>query len=166
MGRTPLRLAAAATLAVLFVGSTATATFATEEVTSLAPVGGAPGHYIVVMKGDPLATYTGDVDGLRSTKPDKGKQLDARSANSQKYVAHLKNEQRRLAEDAGVAPDATYQVTLNGFSADLTGDQVDELRSSKDVLGVFPYEIRHPDAVSSTDFLGLGDDATGSGGLW
>ena len=166
MGRTPLRLAAAATLAVLFVGSTATATFATEEVTSPAPVGGAPGHYIVVMKGDPLATYTGDVDGLRSTKPDKGKQLDARSANSQKYVAHLKNEQRKLAEDAGVAPDATYQVTLNGFSADLTGDQVDELRSSKDVLGVFPDEIRHPDAVSSTDFLGLGDDATGSGGLW
>lgn len=166
MGRTPLRLAAAATLAVLFVGSTATATFATEEVTSPAPVGGAPGHYIVVMKGDPLATYTGDVDGLRSTKPDKGKQLDARSANSQKYVAHLKNEQRKLAEDAGVAPDATYQVTLNGFSADLTGDQVDELRSSRDVLGVFPDEIRHPDAVSSTDFLGLGDDATGSGGLW
>ncbi|MGF6824147.1 subtilisin family serine protease [Microbacterium sp. ZKA21] len=166
MGRTPLRLAAAATLAVLFVGSTATAGFATEEVTSPAPVGGAPGHYIVVMKGDPLATYPGDVAGLRSTKPDKGDQLDAQSANSQKYIAHLKNEQRKLAKDAGVAPDVTYQVTLNGFSADLTGAQVDELRASKDVLGVFPDEIRHPDAVSSTDFLGLGDDATGSGGLW
>ncbi|WP_460798440.1 S8 family peptidase [Microbacterium sp. GXF0217] len=166
MGRTPLRLAAAATLAVLFVGSTATAGFATEEVTPPAPVGGAPGHYIVVMKGDPLATYTGDVAGLRSTKPDTGDQLDAQSANSQKYVAHLKNEQRKLAKDAGVAPDATYQVTLNGFSADLTGAQVDELRTSKEVLGVFPDEIRHPDAVSSTDFLGLGDDSTGSGGLW
>ncbi|HWV50465.1 MAG TPA: S8 family serine peptidase [Microbacterium sp.] len=166
MGRIPLRLAAAATLAVLFVGSTATAGYATEEVTTPAPVGGAPGHYIVVMKGDPLATYTGDVAGLRSTKPDKGDQLDAQSANSQKYIAHLKNEQRKLAKDAGVAPDASYQVTLNGFSADLTAAQVDGLRASKDVLGVFPDEIRHPDAVSSTDFLGLGDDATGSGGLW
>lgn len=166
MGRTPLRLAAAATLAVLFVGSTATAGFATEGVTHPAPVDGTPGHYIVVMKGDPLATYTGDVNGLRSTEPDKGEQLDAQSANSQKYIAHLKNEQRKLAKDAGVAPDATYQVTLNGFSADLTGAQLDELRSSKDVLGVFPDEIRHPDAVSSTDFLGLGDDSTGGGGLW
>ncbi|MFB7249088.1 S8 family serine peptidase [Microbacterium sp. NPDC056234] len=166
MGRTPLRLAAAATLAVLFVGSTATAGFAAEGVTHPAPVEGTPGHYIVVMKGDPLATYTGDVDGLRATKPEKGTQLDARSGNSQKYIAHLKNEQRKLAKDAGVAPDTTYQVTLNGFSADLTGAQVDALRSSKDVLGVFPDEIRHPDAVSSTDFLGLGDDSTGAGGLW
>ncbi|UYO96709.1 S8 family serine peptidase [Microbacterium sp. M28] len=166
MGRTPLRLAAAATLAVLFVGSTATAGFAAEGVTHPAPVEGTPGHYIVVMKGDPLATYTGDISGLRATKPEKGTQLDAQSGNSQKYIAHLKNEQRKLAKDTGVAPDTTYQVTLNGFSADLTGEQVDELRSSKDVLGVYPDEIRHPDAVSSTDFLGLGDDSTGAGGLW
>ncbi|WP_243229154.1 S8 family serine peptidase [Microbacterium sp. CIAB417] len=166
MGRTRLRLAAAATLAVLFVGSTATAVHATEEVTHPAPVEGTPGHYIVVMKGDPLATYTGEVKGLRSTKPDTGEQLDARSANSQKYIAHLKNEQRKLAQDAGVTPDTTYQVTLNGFSADLTGEQVDKLRASKDVFGVFADEIRHPDAVTSTEFLGLGDDRKGKGGVW
>ncbi|MDR2999411.1 MAG: S8 family peptidase, partial [Microbacterium sp.] len=135
-------------------------------MTAPTPVDGTPGHYIVVMKAEPLATYTGETKGFKATKPGKGKQLDARSENSKKYAAHLENEQRKLAKNAGVAPDQTYQVTLNGFSADLTGAQVGKLQASKDVLGVFPDEIRHPDAVSSTDFLGLGADKDGSGGVW
>lgn len=167
MGRSPLRLTVGVTLAALVIGSSATVSFAgVEGVTHPTPVDGTPGHYIVVMKADPLATYEGDTAGLRRTKPDKGKSLDAHSADSQKYVAHLKNEQRKLAKTEGVTPDATYQVTLNGFSADLSGEQVDALRSSRDVLGVFPDEIRHPDAQSSTDFLGLGDDEKGKGGVW
>lgn len=167
MGRSPFRLAMAVTVAAVVIGSSATASFASVEgVTHPAPVEGTPGHYIVMMKADPLATYEGDTKGLRSTKPKPGKQLDARSSDSQKYIAHLANEQRKLAQAEGVTTDATYQVTVNGFSADLTGDQVDALRSSKDVLGVFPDEVRHPDAQTSTDFLGLGDDAAGAGGVW
>ncbi|MEJ1922331.1 S8 family peptidase [Microbacterium sp. KHB019] len=167
MGRSPLRLTVGVTLAALVIGTSATAGYAgVEEVTHPAPVEGTPGHYIVVMKADPLATYEGDTKGLRRTKPNPGKPLDAHSADSQKYVAHLENEQRKLAQAEGVTPDVTYQVTLNGFSADLSGDQVDALRSSKDVLGVFPDEIRHPDAQSSTDFLGHGDDKRGKGGMW
>ncbi|GAA1536087.1 subtilisin family serine protease [Microbacterium ginsengiterrae] len=167
MGRSPLRLTVGATLAALVIGTSATASFAgVEEVTHPTPVDGTPGHYIVVMKADPLATYEGDTKGLRRTKPDQGSQLDAQSPDSQKYIAHLENEQRKLAKAEGVTPDTTYQVTLNGFSADLSGEQVDALRASKDVLEVFPDEIRHPDAQSSTDFLGLGDDTAGAGGVW
>jgi subtilisin family serine protease len=135
-------------------------------VTHPAPVDGTPGHYIVVMKADPLATYAGDTQGPRRTKPTPGKPLDTRSADAQKYVQHLEDEQTKLADSEGITPDVTYQVTLNGFSADLSGAQVDALRSSKDILGVFPDEIRHPDAQSSTDFLGLGDDKRGKGGVW
>jgi len=167
MGRSPFRLAMAVTAAAVVIGSSATASFASVEgVTHPAPVEGTPGHYIVMMKADPLATYEGDTKGLRSTKPKPGNQLDAHSQDSQKYIAHLKNEQRKLAQAGGITPDATYHVTLNGFSAELTGDQVDALRSSKDVLGVFPDEVRHPDAQTSTDFLGLGDDTAGAGGVW
>ena len=167
MGRSPFRLAMAVTVAAVVIGSSATASFASVEgVTHPAPVEGTPGHYIVMMKADPLATYEGDTKGLRGTKPKPGNQLDAHSSDSQKYIAHLANEQRKLAQAGGITPDATYQVTVNGFSADLTGDQVDTLRASKDVLGVFPDEIRHPDAQSSTDFLGLGDDVEGAGGVW
>jgi subtilisin family serine protease len=155
------------TLAALVIGTSATASYAgVEGVTHPAPVDGTPGHYIVVMKADPLATYAGDTQGLRRTKPTPGKPLDTRSADAQKYVQHLEDEQTKLADSEGITPDVTYQVTLNGFSADLSGAQVDALRSSKDILGVFPDEIRHPDAQSSTDFLGLGDDKRGKGGVW
>jgi len=166
MRRTPLRVTAAVSLAALFIGSTATSGFAAEGVMTPTPVDGTPGHYIVLMKADPLASYDGGTAGFKATKPAKGDKLDAHSANSQKYIAHLKNEQRKLAAEQGVTPDADYQVVANGFSAQLTGAQVDKLRASKDVLGVYADEVRHPQAQTSTDFLGLGDDATGKGGVW
>src|SRR5690606_15672881 len=112
MGRSPFRLAMAVTVAAVVIGSSATASFASVEgVTHPAPVEGTPGHYIVMMKADPLATYEGDTKGLRSTKPKPGNQLDAHSQDSRKYIAHLKNEQRKLAQAGGITPDATYQVT-------------------------------------------------------
>ncbi|WP_435749059.1 S8 family serine peptidase [Microbacterium sp. PMB16] len=130
------------------------------------PVEGTPGHYIVVMKADPLASYEGDIKGLKATKPAEGEQLETQSKDSQRYVDHLQTEQTDLVSQVGITPDTTYQVALNGFSADLTGEQVDKLRASKDVFGVFPDEIRHPVAQTSTDFLGLGDDSRGRGGVW
>ncbi|MGW9158974.1 S8 family peptidase [Microbacterium sp. NPDC055665] len=160
-------MAAATTLATLFIASTATTGYAaTEEVTHPVPVAGTPGHYIVVMKADPLASYEGDVKGLKATKPAEGEQLETQSQDSQRYVKHLQTQQTDLISDVGVTPDNTYQVALNGFSADLSGEQVDALRASKDVLGVYPDEVRHPDAQTSTDFLGLGDDRKGRGGVW
>jgi hypothetical protein len=167
MGRTSVRAAAVVTLAALFAG-TATASFAAapEEVKNPIPIDSPSGRYIVLLKDAPLATYDGGADGIAPTKPAKGKQLDAHSPNSQKYIAHLKKEQAAVAESAGVVPDTTYQVTLNGFAANLSGDEVTALRGSKDVLGVFADEIKHPDAVPSTEFLGLGSSATGKGGIW
>ncbi|MFK4835466.1 S8 family peptidase [Microbacterium sp. ZW T2_14] len=168
MGRSSVRAAAVVTLAALFAG-TATASFGAvpEAVTAPVPVDAAGGHYIVVLKGAPLATYDGGVSGIAPTKPGKGNQLDAQSANSQKYVAHLKKEQADFATENGVTPASTYQVVLNGFSADLTAEQVGKLQTDKDVLGVFPDEIYHPTAaVPSTEFLGLGAGANGSGGVW
>lgn len=166
MGRTPLRMAAATSLATLFIASTATAGYAGVEGVNPTPVEGTPGHYIVVMKSDPLASYTGDINGLQATKPAEGEQLEPESPDAQRYVQHLESEQQTLAQEVGVTPDVTYQVVLNGFSAQLSGEQVDELRASKDVFGVYPDFIRHPDAQTSTSFLGLGDDKKGKGGVW
>ncbi|WP_372966831.1 S8 family peptidase [Microbacterium sp.] len=167
MGRTPLRMAAATTLATLFIASTATAGYAgTEEVNHPTPVEGTPGRYIVVLKSDPLASYTGDVKGLKATKPAEGEQLETQSKDSQRYVQHLETEQKTVAQEAGITPETTYQVVLNGFSAELSGEQVDKLRASKDVYGVYPDFVRHPDAQTSTSFLGLGDDKKGRGGVW
>ncbi len=167
MGRTPLRMAAASTLATLFIASTATVGYAgVEEVSAPTPVGGTSGHYIVVMKADPLASYTGDVEGLKATKPAEGDQLETESQDARRYVEHLETEQQTLVQKVGITPDTTYQVVLNGFSAQLTGEQVDALRAEKDVYDVYPDFVRHPDAQSATDFMGLGDDRKGRGGVW
>lgn len=168
MGRTTLRAAAVITLAALFAG-TATASFAAVpgEVNTPVPIEATSGRYIVLLKDAPLATYDGSTKGLEATKPAKGKQLDARSAKSQKYVAHLKKKQDAVAATVTVANAVNYQVTLNGFSADLSGADVAKLRANKDVLSVYADEIRHPDAaMTGTDFLGLGSDDTGAGGVW
>jgi subtilisin family serine protease len=168
MVRSSVRAVAVVTLVALFTG-TATASFgaAAEEVTSPVPIDAADGHYIVLLKDAPLATYDGGVRGIAPTKPGKGEQLDANSADSQKYVAHLKKEQADFAAANGVTPAASYQVVLNGFSADLTSEQVTKLSGDKSVLGVFADEIHHPTAaVPSTEFLGLGSVDTGLGGVW
>ncbi len=115
------------------------------------------------MKSDPLATYEGDVKGLKATKPAEGEQLETQSQDSQRYVEHLQTEQDRPRQRHRRHPRHHLQVVLNGFSADLSGEQVDALRASKDVIGVYPDEIRHPDAQTSTDYLGLGDDRKGRG---
>lgn len=168
MSRTSVRAAAVVTLAALFTGTAATASFGAtpEEVKSPIPIDSPAGRYIVLLKDAPLATYEGGEAGIQRTKPAKGGQLDAHSANSQKYVAHLKKEQKAVADEAGVTPDATYQVTLNGFSANLSGGEVAKLRGNKDVLAVYADEIRHPVAVPSHEFLGLGTGDAGTGGVW
>ncbi|MBW9095541.1 S8 family serine peptidase [Microbacterium jejuense] len=167
MGRTSLRTAAVVTLAALFTG-TASASFGAvpEEVNTPVLTDAADGHYIVMLKEAPLATYEGGTNGLQRTKPDKGKQLDTESANSKAYLAHLKKQQDKVAADTGVTADATYGVVANGFSAQLTAAQATKLAGDKNVLGVFPDEIYHPTATPSTEFLGLGSVDTGTGGVW
>lgn len=162
------RVAAALTLAAALTASAVTASHAApaEEVSSPTPVNAEDGRYVVLLKDEPLATYDGGVSGIESTKPAKGKRLDAHAPNAQKYVAHLKKRQRDLAAEIGATPDTTYQVTANGFAADLTASQVAKLRADKNVLGVYPDELRKVTAQTSTDFLGLGGDADGLGGVW
>src|SRR6478736_5267529 len=167
MGRTSLRAAAVVTLAALFTG-TASASFGAvpEEVNTPVLTDAADGHYIVLLKDAPLATYEGGTNGLQRTKPDKGKQLDADAPSSKAYLAHLKKQQDQVAADTGVVADANYGVVTNGFSAELTAAQANKLAGDKSVLGVFPDEIYHPTATPSTEFLGLGSVNTGTGGVW
>lgn len=168
MGRHLARAASGLAVAALFA-STATASFAAPAGggDSPVPIDAPDGHYIVVLKDSPLAGYEGGTAGIPATKPADGEQLDATTTTSRKYIAHLANEQRKLAKAVGADIDASYQVTLNGFAADLTAAAVGKLRADKTVLGVYADEMRHPDATPSTEFLGLGTFASnGTDGVW
>ena len=119
------------------------------------------GRYIVMLKDKPLAAYTGGVEGIPGTAVTNGRKLDAGSAESQRYSAHLESQQNRLAAEEGVAIDDSYTLAVNGFSAELTADQANALSKDGNVLAVVKDELYKID-YSSTEFLGL----PGPQGAW
>lgn len=165
MGRISVRAAAVVTLAALFTGSATSASFGAtpaEEVNPPTPIDSPTGSYIVLLDEAPAASYDGGEAGLAPTKPEEGEKLDTQSQDVQRYSTFLQERQDDVAAETGVTPQETYQITLNGFSASMSPEQAAKVAASKGVMGVFPDEIRHPDAVPSTEFLGL----EGDGGVW
>ena len=123
------------------------------------------GSYIVMLKDDSLASYTGGVQGIPSTKATSGAKLDTTSTAAQRYSDYLEAQQQAVRADVGLtSADSTYSYTtvFNGFAAELTAQQVTSLRKHPDVAYVWEDEVRHADTVSTPDYLGL----RGSGGVW
>ncbi|WP_286717534.1 S8 family serine peptidase [Microbacterium sp. UBA1612] len=165
MSRNTLRAAAVITVAALLTGTTVTTAFGatgSEEVSPPTPIDSPTGTYIVLLEEDPVATYDGGEPGLRATTPADGEKLDTQSAEVKEYAGYLQERQQDVAAETGVSPEATYQITLNGFSAKMSPQEAAKVAGAKGVVGVYPDEIRHPVAVPSTEFLGL----EGAGGVW
>jgi subtilisin family serine protease len=121
--------------------------------------------YIVVMAGDPAVAYDGGVAGIPATKPAHGKKFNATSPSAKAYEAHLKKEHNASLAGVGLPAGAKvneYTVSLNGYSALLTQNEVAALRSQKNVLKVMKDELRQPQTDASPGFLGL----TGPGGAY
>jgi len=95
-----------------------------------------PGRYIVTLADPAVATYRGGVNGYAATKPDAGKQLNARATAAQTYSQYLVTRQKDVANAAAVKIDQSYTLA--------------------------PDELKHVTATPSTSFLGL----DGTGGVW
>ena len=121
-----------------------------------------PGRYIVTLADPAVATYRGGLKGYAATKPDAGKQLNARGAAAQTYSQYLKTRQKDVASAAAVKIDQSYTLALNAFSAALTVKQLAALSSDRRVASLAPDEIKQVTATPSTSFLGL----DGTGGVW
>ncbi|MCI0549988.1 MAG: S8 family serine peptidase [Anaerolineae bacterium] len=114
--------------------------------------------YIVVLQGAPVATYDGSIAGFGATRAGEGAKIAPNSANVVEYRNFLASEHNKSLEAAGVSTSAKvhdYTVALNGYSAILTQEQVDALKSQKGVLLVLEDQMRFPDTDSSPTFLGL-----------
>ncbi|WP_353807290.1 S8 family serine peptidase [Agromyces sp. SYSU T00194] len=123
------------------------------------------GRYIVFLDEAPVATYDGGVSGIAPTTPGNGRAFDATSKNSRAYANYLEAKQDKLAKSVGAEVATSYTVALNGFAADLTADQAATLAGMRGVT-VEADQIYHLDATPSTEFLGLGSGADGTGGVW
>jgi subtilisin family serine protease len=119
------------------------------------------GRYIVVLAAKAAAAYEGETPGLLSTRPQNGRKLDEDSPNYKAYDAHLRKTQRDVASQQGVTPSKQFTAALNGFTAELTAAQADELSKDARVLAVEPDVENAPD-YTATDFLKL----TGEEGAW
>ena len=121
--------------------------------------------YIVVMKGDPIIAYEGDVAGYAATKPDKGDKVNPNSAKVRKYEKFLEKSHDKTLAEAGVSSSAKvneYTFALNGYSAMLTEAELKAVKAQPDVMMVFEDELRQPMTDNTPDFLGL----TGPTGAW
>jgi hypothetical protein len=156
------RLAAVTTVAAL----TAALTFTSPTAQADPPDPGPPavaGRYIVTLKGAPIATYGGEVKGLKATRPVDGRKVDARSGNARRYRAYLERQQDRAAGRVGAKADKHYAVALNGFTASLSPAQAKRLAKAPGVLSVtkdIPRELT--DDKNPVDFWRL----SGSTGVW
>lgn len=123
------------------------------------------GSYIVQLKSDPLSIYEGGIQSIPATKPGVGDKVDVGSSASDRYLDFLADERAGVLSDAGINSEAiayTYDVALNGFSAELSAGQVAALRKSDAVVNVWPNEVRYADTVGTPEYLGL----TGETGVW
>ncbi|GAB3522606.1 S8 family peptidase [Arthrobacter monumenti] len=121
--------------------------------------------YIVTLAQDAASSYDGGVNGIPATAPGNGKQLNANSNAVEKYQAHLKKQQKKVATEVEAEPTRNYTLTVNAFAAEMTALQAKKLAADKDVISVEKNQL-HKIQQSTTDFLGLGSDAEGSGGVW
>ena len=79
--------------------------------------------YIVTLADASIAAYDGDVAGYDATQPADGQDVDVDSADAQRYRAYLRKRQDTVAARIGSAPDDRYEVGVNAFTAEITGDQ-------------------------------------------
>ena len=122
-----------------------------------------PSRYIVTLTGKPIATYNGDVKGLRATRPSKGERVDVTSGNAKRYRAYLKKQQTNAAARVGAKPLKHYAVSLNGFTTTLTPDQARALQRAPGVLSITKDRPRKlVNNKNPIDFLKL----SGSNGVW
>jgi hypothetical protein len=123
------------------------------------------GLYIVQMAGDPIASYAGDVAGLKATKPAPGKKVNTRSQAAKAYRSYLKAERTAALRSAGLGGRATvytYDVAFNGFAMRLTKVEAARMEKADGVVRVWKNEIFHADTFSTPAFLGL----DGGSGVW
>jgi subtilisin family serine protease len=119
--------------------------------------------YIVQLADKPVASYTGEIDGMPATQPAPGGRLDVDSSDVHVYSDYLGQKQQIVRASVADAPVLyNYSVVLNGFAALLTDDEVRALQLRSDVAAVTPDTPRQVTTTYTSRFLGL-DKADG---LW
>ncbi|XP_057779805.1 subtilisin-like protease SBT3 [Salvia miltiorrhiza] len=96
---------------------------------------------------------------------DKSCMPKAFSSHHYWYASLLKSTKSAWLDDADIPKSKliyTYNHAFHGFSALLSGDEVEALKKSAGFISAYKDDIVTPDTTHSSNFLGL----TGAAGLW
>ena len=148
------RLLAIATTGLLLAAAPSAAVAAPPVVEPAAPGTAAgpysDGRYVVVLAGDPVAKADGSTAAEPNLKSAPGGGVDVTQRAAQDYRRTLLKTQEDVARTVGARPTQQYTVALNGFAAQLTAAQAQELAGTPGVLAVTKDVLRHPTAGSTT----------------
>ncbi len=151
MKKTNFKLAlAAATSAVVMLSGVTTANAAELRLAAQQPtIAGeintdTDGMYLVRLTDPAIATYEGQIKGLKATsaKATGKKRLDTKSSAAKKYKQYLEKQQAEVLKNAGSAfgrkldTAHRYQYATNGFAAIMTAAEAKALRNVAGVQSV------------------------------
>jgi Subtilase family/Fibronectin type-III domain/PA domain/Peptidase inhibitor I9 len=113
------------------------------------------GVYLVLLSGQPTASYDGHLQGYRATRPARNARFDSSRPAVAHYAALLVRHQRAVLSRIGDPPSLyRYTTALNGFAARLSLQQVKQLQADPRVFSVQPNTKVHldatPNALTST----------------
>src|SRR3954453_18650380 len=135
--------------------------------------------YVVQLKDEPLASYTGGKQGIPATSPKvTGNKLKADSAPGLDYRSFLASRQKTVLNRlSGSTPDVvhSYRFAFAGFAAELSDAQAEQVKHDPSVARVWKDELLQPQQAADPDtrlggfngdgaaYLRLTDQTTG---LW
>ncbi len=109
-------------------------------------------YAIVILKDNPVASYTGGITGLKPTKPEKGHKIDLKKPEVKAYINHLENTHRNyrsfIAKNAPKAEVISdYSIVANGLAIKLNGENIEKLSKYPGVRSV-TYSTRYSLAMN------------------
>ncbi len=85
----------------------------------------------------PVVAYDGNVPGLKATRPAKGEKIDPSSPDVIRYTAYLDELHGNALHDVGGGRKIyDYHYSYNGFAAELTEKQAEQIKSVAGVVSV------------------------------
>ena len=116
--------------------------------------------YIVELNEEPVVTYSGNIEGFRSTSANGSQsKLNTRTTAVKQYRQYLQNRQQRALSylkenDTLPTPLAQYQLAFNGFAIKMSASQAETLANVEGVKKVRRDTIHKLNAYVGAETIG------------
>jgi subtilisin family serine protease len=119
--------------------------------------------YIVQLREDSAASYTGGVAPFAATRPEDGERIDATDPAVENYVLHLEETHDALLDAVGGGEKLhSYRYAFNGFAGELSPAALARLAHRPEVIGIWHDSYHTLQSNNAALFMGLLDQ---NGGL-